>query len=109
MKCQKCERPATFHITELTGGKPQELHLCEEHARTISPSRSRTAGSGAGSMAAVAGAAVHQWPWGRRPRSWPGSTSRPARFAASRSSNSATRAAWAARTTMSASRRSWSR
>jgi protein arginine kinase activator len=33
MKCQKCERPATFHITELTGGKPQEFHLCEEHAR----------------------------------------------------------------------------
>jgi len=33
MKCQKCDRPATFHITELTGGKPQELHLCEEHAR----------------------------------------------------------------------------
>ena len=33
MKCQKCERPATFHITELTAGKPQELHLCEEHAR----------------------------------------------------------------------------
>jgi len=33
MKCQKCERPATFHITELTGGKPQELHLCEDHAR----------------------------------------------------------------------------
>lgn len=33
MKCQKCERPATFHITELTGGKPQELHLCEEHGR----------------------------------------------------------------------------
>jgi protein arginine kinase activator len=25
---------ATFHITELTGGgKPQELHLCEDHAR----------------------------------------------------------------------------
>jgi protein arginine kinase activator len=33
MKCQKCDRPATFHITELTGGKPVELHLCEEHAR----------------------------------------------------------------------------
>ncbi len=35
MKCQnqKCDRPATFHITELTGGKPQELHLCEEHAK----------------------------------------------------------------------------
>jgi protein arginine kinase activator len=33
MKCQRCEKPATFHITELTGGKPQELHLCEDHAR----------------------------------------------------------------------------
>ena len=33
MKCQKCDQKATFHITELTGGKPQELHLCEEHAR----------------------------------------------------------------------------
>jgi len=33
MKCQKCDRPATFHITELTGPKPLELHLCEEHAR----------------------------------------------------------------------------
>jgi protein arginine kinase activator len=33
MKCQKCEKQATFHITELAGGKPKELHLCEEHAR----------------------------------------------------------------------------
>ncbi|MBI3467309.1 MAG: UvrB/UvrC motif-containing protein [Planctomycetes bacterium] len=33
MKCQKCDKPATFHITELTGGKPQELHLCEGCAR----------------------------------------------------------------------------
>jgi len=33
MKCQQCEKPATFHITELTGGQPQEVHLCEEHAR----------------------------------------------------------------------------
>ena len=33
MKCQKCEKPATFHITEMIGGKPEELHLCEEHAR----------------------------------------------------------------------------
>lgn len=29
MKCQQCEKPATFHITELTGPQPQELHLCE--------------------------------------------------------------------------------
>jgi len=33
MKCQKCDKPATFHITELAEGNPQELHLCEEHAR----------------------------------------------------------------------------
>jgi len=33
MKCQKCDKFATFHITELTGGKPTELHLCEDHAR----------------------------------------------------------------------------
>ena len=34
MKCQQCEKPATFHITELT--KPeaiQEVHLCEDCAR----------------------------------------------------------------------------
>jgi protein arginine kinase activator len=34
MKCQQCEKPATFHITELTGGEPQELHLCESCAKT---------------------------------------------------------------------------
>jgi protein arginine kinase activator len=36
MKCQKCDKVATFHITELTGGGPVqlvELHLCEDHAR----------------------------------------------------------------------------
>ena len=34
MKCQHCEKPATFHITELTEPTgPQILHLCEEHAR----------------------------------------------------------------------------
>ena len=33
MKCQHCEKPATFHITELTGPEVEELHLCEDHAR----------------------------------------------------------------------------
>jgi len=34
MKCQHCEKPATFHITELTQpGGPVKVHLCEEHAR----------------------------------------------------------------------------
>ncbi|MBM3999488.1 MAG: DNA helicase UvrBC [Planctomycetes bacterium] len=35
MKCQKCEKPATFHITELTDpAGPLELHLCEDCAKT---------------------------------------------------------------------------
>src|SRR5215831_12522892 len=34
MICQQCEKPATFHITELTNGQPQELHLCETCAKT---------------------------------------------------------------------------
>jgi protein arginine kinase activator len=34
MKCQHCEKPATFHITELTEPSgPIMVHLCEEHAR----------------------------------------------------------------------------
>lgn len=34
VKCQHCEKPATFHITELTEPSgPVMLHLCEEHAR----------------------------------------------------------------------------
>ena len=39
MKCQHCEKPATFHITDLVDGKPNELHLCEECAseRGVAP------------------------------------------------------------------------
>jgi len=33
MKCQQCDKPAVFHITELEGGEVRELHLCEDHAR----------------------------------------------------------------------------
>ncbi|MBW3596098.1 MAG: UvrB/UvrC motif-containing protein [Planctomycetes bacterium] len=33
MKCQHCEKPATFHVTEITGSEEerevQEVHLCE--------------------------------------------------------------------------------
>ncbi|KLU07079.1 Nucleotide excision repair protein, with UvrB/UvrC motif [Rhodopirellula islandica] len=36
MKCQYCDKPATFHITELTEPDgPQVLHLCEQHARNV--------------------------------------------------------------------------
>ena len=33
MKCQKCAKPATFHITDIERGKPKEFHFCDEHAR----------------------------------------------------------------------------
>ena len=33
IKCQKCSKPATIHITEIVQGSPLEFHLCEEHAR----------------------------------------------------------------------------
>ena len=33
MKCQKCASQATFHITDLIEGTPNELHLCEECAQ----------------------------------------------------------------------------
>ncbi|MBQ9875000.1 MAG: UvrB/UvrC motif-containing protein [Thermoguttaceae bacterium] len=32
MKCQKCDKTATFHITEMINARPEELHLCDEHA-----------------------------------------------------------------------------
>lgn len=35
MKCQRCEKPATFHITDLVDGAPKELHLCEQCAQTF--------------------------------------------------------------------------
>lgn len=35
MKCQQCDRPATFHITDLVEGEPKEVHLCEECAKAF--------------------------------------------------------------------------
>jgi protein arginine kinase activator len=55
MKCQHCEKPATFHITEVLGPDgPQVMHLCEEHARVF-----LTQGS-TNPSASVAGALVKQ-------------------------------------------------
>ncbi|MCD4824480.1 MAG: UvrB/UvrC motif-containing protein [Phycisphaerae bacterium] len=31
-KCDKCDKPATVHLTEILGGKKIEKHLCEECA-----------------------------------------------------------------------------
>jgi len=33
MKCQQCEKPATFHITDLSGDELLALHLCPECAK----------------------------------------------------------------------------
>lgn len=33
MKCQKCEKHATFHITDLTGDDLMALHLCPDCAK----------------------------------------------------------------------------
>ena len=41
MKCQKCDRAATFHITDLIDGEPNELHLCEECAQAFLHARRR--------------------------------------------------------------------
>ena len=32
MKCQRCSRPATYHITDVEGRKFQEFHLCDDCA-----------------------------------------------------------------------------
>lgn len=53
MKCQECDKPATFHITELAGGKPQELHLCEEHARQYLTQASNSPAAPASNMASA--------------------------------------------------------
>jgi len=53
MKCQYCEKPATFHITELTGDKPSELHFCEEHARIYLTQSSHEQQEPASSLAGV--------------------------------------------------------
>lgn len=55
MKCDKCEKPATFHITERVGEEEQweELHLCEDCAREYlsKPSEAQSEDSLAGALA----------------------------------------------------------
>ena len=52
MKCQRCSKPATFHITDIERGKPQEFHFCDEHAREhLDPSREATATLAMGKLA----------------------------------------------------------
>jgi protein arginine kinase activator len=47
MKCQKCPKAATYHITDIERGKPLEYHFCDEHAREhLDPSKEAESGSG---------------------------------------------------------------
>jgi protein arginine kinase activator len=52
MKCQKCTKAATLHITEITGEDSyEELHLCEEcaHKYLYEPQQKQAGGKGAAS------------------------------------------------------------
>jgi protein arginine kinase activator len=45
MRCEKCAKPATFHITDIVEkGKHREFHFCDEHARQhLAPPTDETA------------------------------------------------------------------
>jgi protein arginine kinase activator len=51
MKCQRCDKPATSHFTDLTGSEPKEIHLCAEHASEYLALQVNTAGSLASTLA----------------------------------------------------------
>jgi len=52
MKCQKCPKPATFHITDIERGKPREFHFCDEHARQhLTPAEEPTESTAMGELA----------------------------------------------------------
>jgi protein arginine kinase activator len=105
MKCQQCEKPATFHITELTGGKPMELHLCEEHARKyLTAPSSETAA--VGSMAAML---AHQMAVGQTAEELAQLDQQSCPVCGITFTSSAAKAAWAARTITFASKRSSNR
>ena len=57
MKCQKCDKPATFHITDLVDGETSELHLCEDCAQGFLAPAS---GEAAEVMPAMAGLLAQQ-------------------------------------------------
>ncbi|HWE36375.1 MAG TPA: UvrB/UvrC motif-containing protein [Isosphaeraceae bacterium] len=55
MRCQRCTKAATYHITDLdpkTPGKYHEFHLCDEHARQhLTPPEEAPEGLAAGELA----------------------------------------------------------
>ena len=95
MKCQKCAKPATFHITDIVEkGKHREFHFCDEHARQHLAPPDETSEPPISELAKkliVSGRPGQRCASRRRP------TSRFVRSARSRSSNSGTRAGWVVR------------
>lgn len=51
MKCQRCEKQATFHITEIAKAEVVEVHLCEECARAYLAAQNEENADDAPSMA----------------------------------------------------------
>ena len=52
MKCQRCAKPATYHITDIDRGKPREYHFCDEHARShLAPSEEAPSDMAVGELA----------------------------------------------------------
>ena len=54
MKCQRCAKPATFHITDIEKGKPREYHYCDEHARQHLTPSEEASDSSSSPMGAIA-------------------------------------------------------
>ena len=54
-KCQRCQSPATLHITEILGpGQFEEVHLCEQCATKYSQDAPAKSGKGAKELTAEA-------------------------------------------------------
>ena len=102
MKCQKCAKPATFHITDIVEkGKHREFHFCDEHARQHLAPPDETSEPPISELAKKliierAGSGGRTGPCASRRRP----TSRCVRSARSRFSNSGIRAGWVVRMIM---------
>jgi len=60
MKCQRCDKEAHFHITELTGPKPVEIHLCQDCVRDYLSESPNEAVAAAGAAASLAQQMIQQ-------------------------------------------------
>ena len=98
MKCEKCAKPATFHITDIVEkGKHREFHFCDEHARQhLAPPDETTEPP----ISELAKKLIVERSDGHACASRRRRTSRSVRSARSRSWNSGIRAGWVVRMIM---------